>query len=96
MSFSKFGLLRVVEPFYFDYHVAGPGFPETFNASDEREVRPTGGKKHSAVANPDCVFAPDNGLVEEFPSFTFQSSSLMTSKRKWQRKDFISTFWLSK
>lgn len=99
VSFSKFGLLGVIEPFHFDHHVAGPGFPETLNATDEREVRPTSGEKHSAVANSDRVFAPDDGLVEEFPSFAFQSSSLMTSQRKWHSVNdspTVQQIWLSK
>lgn len=39
MPLAKLGLLRVVEPLYFDHHTGGPGFPEVLNLTYVWEVR---------------------------------------------------------
>lgn len=85
VPFSELGLLRVVEPLYSDHHVAGPGFPKTLNETNEGEMGPTSREENCTVANLDGVFPPNNGLVEELPSFSFQTPSLVT--RKWSLRD---------
>lgn len=76
MPFAQFSLFRMIKPFHFHNHIAGPRFPKTLNAANIRKVRAARRQKYCTVANSDYVFTPDDGLVEKFSCFSFQTSPL--------------------